>query len=364
MDEYRKGGGRGQYTGGPASPYNDLAIEEPAPYADLAIEEPLAPYTELAIEARDIAVKRTGGEIPGVIVDEEPFPLGRITRIRVKDLQAQKQIGKPPGDYITIESLSLRNSDREAQDRLSSVLGNELEKMIDWNQLQTPPGEEPTILVVGLGNWNATPDALGPRVVHHLMITRHLYYESPPELREGMRPVCGLAPGVLGITGIQTAEIIRGVVDKVRPGLLIVVDSLAANSTDRLGATIQLANTGINPGSGLGGKRMGINRETMGIPVIAVGVPTVVNAVTIANDSIEHLLNHPRMSSVRSTIDLNDYEKQQVIREVLQPFLGNLFLALKGVDELIQDNARVIAGGLNLALHPDINEDNLSLYLN
>lgn len=344
---------------------SDLSIEQPASvYSDLSIKQPLAVFTDLAIEARDIAVRRTGGEIPGVEVNEERFPLGIITRIRVMNREAQNIIGKPPGEYITIESLSLRNSDREAHNQLSTVLGREIERLINWDNFNLPPGEEPAILVVGLGNWNATPDALGPQVVHHIMITRHLYQESPPELREGMRPVCGLAPGVLGLTGIQTAEIIRGVVDRVRPQLMIAIDSLAANSTDRLGSTIQIANTGINPGSGVGRSRMAINQETMGIPVIAVGVPTVVNAVTIARDSINHLLNHPKMAQFRQAFTFNQYEKEQIIREVLHPFIGNLFLALKGVDELIQDNSRIVAGGINMALHPDINSENLSLYLN
>jgi len=143
--------------------------------------------------------------------------------------------------------------------------------------------------VVGLGNWNATPDSLGPKVLENLMVTRHLLEMSPPELRKGLRPVAALAPGVLGLTGIETGEIIMGVVDRMGAKAVICIDALASRSVDRLCSTIQISDTGIHPGAGVGNRRLAINKETLGIPVIAIGVPTVVHAVTIISDAMNLL---------------------------------------------------------------------------
>jgi spore protease len=253
-------------------------------------------YTDLAVEAHNMAVERTGEEVKGVSLEENQTENTEITRVTVLNQQGAKSIGKPVGTYITIESRGLQGQNRKVHDELSEVLSRELEGIINFNELKTKSQQEPTIFVVGLGNWNATPDALGPQVLNSLMVTRHLYNQAPPEVRNGMRPVCALAPGVLGLTGIQTAEIIKGVVDTAKPDLIVAVDALAARNTDRLGKTIQLSNTGIAPGSGVGKNRMGINNESMQIPVIAVGVPTVVGAVTIVNDAMDRLMDSEMFS--------------------------------------------------------------------
>ncbi|TDX51080.1 GPR endopeptidase [Orenia marismortui] len=325
--------------------------------------EQLSTLTDLAVEARNLAVERTGGEIQGVAVEEEEKENVKVTRIQVMNQQAAQRIGKAPGNYITIESESLRVADKLTQEYISGVLSDEINKLINYNALQPGMQGEPTILVVGLGNWNATPDALGPEVIHHLLVTRHLYDSSPADAKQGMRPVCALAPGVLGLTGIETAEIIRGVVDRVHPNLIIAIDALAAKESSRLASTIQISDTGIYPGSGLGKNRVGITQEDMGVPVLAIGMPTVINSVNIVNDTIKQLMNNPNVQpNLRGSLQQNN-NHQQIIQNILQPFMGDLIVSPKGIDQLIRDTSKIIAGGINVALHPDIKAEDVSLYL-
>ena len=316
-------------------------------------------YTDLALEAHSLAVERTGTEIPGVELVEEKTQNSMITRINIFNEQGARTLGKPPGRYITIEAEGLQGHNRLVHDELTEILGNELAQLLKINQ------KEPLFFVVGLGNWNATPDALGPQIMNHVMVTRHLYEQSPPEVRQGMCPVCALAPGVLGLTGIETAEIIKGVVDKIKPDYVIAIDSLAARSTERLGKTIQLSDTGIYPGSGVGKNRPGINEQTMNIPVIAIGVPTVVGAGTIIRDAILKMKDGNIFSPTESERFRNMGEEglEQAIRNSLQDELRSLIVSPKGVDQMIEDVSRIIGGGINVALHADITPDNLSLYL-
>ncbi|HLV10172.1 MAG TPA: GPR endopeptidase [Halanaerobiales bacterium] len=320
---------------------------------------------DLAVDAHDLAVRRTGGEISGISLEEESKDNAKITRIEVLNEEGSRSIGKDIGSYITIESDGLKGQNRMVHDQLSGIVADELGNIIDFDAISPHPNLEPTIFVVGLGNWNATADALGPQVLNHLMVTRHLYQEAPPELRKGMRPVCALSPGVLGLTGIQTAEIIKGVTGLVKPHLLIAIDALAARDTGRLASTIQLSNTGIAPGSGIGKNRMALNEKSLGMPVIAIGIPTVVHAMTIVNDAMEQLLS----SKIFSTTErerfrhINKKEKNKMIGNILGPYMGNMVVSPKGIDELVLDVGRIIAGGINVALHPDITTENLSLYL-
>ena len=317
----------------------------------------LANLTDLAVEARDLAVKRTGGEVSGVTVEEDETDYAQVSRIEVLNEAAAQRIGKPVGKYITITSEQLRTTNRQIHEQLSGLLAAELNNLIDYSAL-AGRAAEPTILAIGLGNWNATPDALGPGVIHHLLVTRHLYDDDPATNRQqGIRPVCALAPGVLGLTGIETAEIIKGVVDRVNPDLIIAVDALAARDSNRLASTIQLSNTGIYPGSGIGKHRIGITEEDMGIPVVALGMPTVINSVNIVKDTMNQLEG-------KAGINFNRQKpQQQVIKEVLKPYMGDLIVAPKGIDQIIRDAGRVIGGGINVALHPDINPEEVSLYL-
>jgi len=219
-------------------------------------------------------------------------------------------------------------------------------------------------LVVGLGNWNITPDALGPRAVDKVVVTRHLQNMLSPELKGGVRSVCAIAPGVLGITGMETGEIVQGIVSKIKPDLVLAVDALAAASSKRVITTVQLADTGISPGSGVGNKRFGLTKETLGVPVVAIGVPTVVHASTIAMDTLNTLQEHAAFARYfKSMADLSDQDRQVIIRQVLPDMLGDLMVTPKEVDRLIEDIADVVAGGINQAMHPNIDYENIHLYL-
>lgn len=309
--------------------------------------------TDLAVESNELAMSRMGRQMSGVEVDEEDVEGAHITRILVRDPRAGAAMGKVPGRYITVEAPSLRERDRTAQEQVGLALAKELERMLGLKD-----EDETSFLIVGLGNWNATPDAVGPKVVNKVLVTRHMFQTARPDLKGGLRPVSALAPGVLGITGIETAEIILGVVQKTGPDMVIAVDALAARSTDRLGITIQVADVGINPGSGVGNRRFGITKETLGVPVIAVGVPTVVDAVTIATDAMDAF----EQSQGRPPVSENP-RGQDVLRQVLGRQFGTLIVTPKEVDVLIDDIAKVIAGALNMALHPAVGPDEVWKYI-
>ncbi len=316
-------------------------------------------YCDLAIEANSLAIERRGTSIPGVEEDVEHIDDIFVSRIKVTTEEAAHEIGKEIGRYISVHSHNLRGNNREEQNKLAGIIGEELKQMLGWPDYSND--DEPTTFVVGLGNWRATPDALGPRVVGHLLMTRHLYREAPPELRRGVRPVCGLAPGVLGLTGIETGEIVKGIIDKIKPDQLVVIDALSAHSMDRLGATVQVSDTGIAPGSGVGGRSLAINSDTMGIPVLAIGIPTVVHGWILADETLEGFRRESRR--LKGIGPLPDQVKDRIIEDVLSPFGENSILTPKGIDELIEEVSRTLGGAINIALHQDITTDNLSLYL-
>lgn len=313
---------------------------------------------DLAVEAHEIIQGETGQDIPGVRVDHEKYDNADVTTVFVENEIAEKNMGKPIGTYITIDAPGLRRNNKLIQEEIASILSNKLKEIMKI-------GEDDTVLLVGLGNWNATPDALGPRVIDYSLISRHINNYAPEELRGGLRSVCGIAPGVLGITGIETAEIIKGIVEKVRPNLIIAIDALASASVERITTTIQIADTGIHPGSGVGNKRAGINKETMGIPVIAIGVPTVVHAAVIAHETINQFFNELQTSPTLYQIykGLKPEAVQNIINQVLKPFEGALMVTPKEIDDLIKYSAKIIAGGINQALHPAIDPNEFSDYL-
>lgn len=313
---------------------------------------------DLALEAHEIVRGETGAEIPGVRLDKEKYEHASISTVAILEPQAVPIMGKPIGDYITIEAPNLRDNDRDIHNQLSEILAHKLSELIKVD-------EKATVLVVGLGNWNTTPDALGPKVVNYTLVTRHLKDHAPEELEKGLRPVCALAPGVMGTTGIETAEIVRGVAERVKPDLVIAIDALAAGSVERIGTTIQLANTGINPGSGIGNHRAGINQETIGVPVIAIGVPTVVHAGVIAHEAMGQLLEQFKTNPTLYQIykNINPQAMEGIINNVLGPFAGNLMVTPKEIDDLITNTARVISSALAQALHPAIDAEEANMYL-
>ncbi|HHV62364.1 MAG TPA: GPR endopeptidase [Firmicutes bacterium] len=324
--------------------------------------------TDLAVEARDIARQYSGREIPGVESETDRTEHATVTRVKIMTEEAERLMGKVRGNYVTIESPELRSKNRDIQEELAQLFARELNGMLRL-------GKDATIMCCGLGNWHATPDALGPRVLEYLMVTRHLYGLTPPELRGGMRSVCAIAPGVLGITGMETGEIIQGIVEKVKPDLVIVVDALAARSTQRVGTTIQMGDTGIHPGSGVGNRRFGITPDTLGVPVIAIGIPTVVDAITIASDAMDLMASQLAVgggaargvargaAQPPADFTLTPDQKRNLIRQVLSPYMGKLIVTPKEIDDMIDDIAKIVAGGLNAALHPNIDFDEILEYL-
>ncbi len=309
---------------------------------------------DLAVEAREVIRGQTGQEIPGAQVDTEKYDHAEVTIVQIMNDQAAAMMGKPIGKYITVEAPVIRENNIKAHKEIAEVLSQQLKKLFNLSM-------EANILVVGLGNWNATPDALGPKVVGQTLVTRHLFNYAPQELQGGMRPVSALAPGVLGTTGIETAEIVKGAVDRVKPELVITIDSLAARNVSRIATTIQMADTGVNPGSGIGNQRMGINRETLGCPVIAIGVPTVVNAAFICKDALDSYLQ--QKENYITPHGQMDPAVAQAIENILAPFGGDLTVTPKEVDVLINNTAKIISGGVSMSLHPGISSEDYAYYL-
>ena len=287
------------------------------------------------------------GSIPGVQSDVNKQDVDiTVTTVRVLDEQGANAMGKPVGLYINIECDKLRDRDPELSERVSKRLAKELAPLL------AAAKDSGTIMIVGLGNWNITPDALGPRVVSEMMVTRHLLELIPDQVDERVRSVCALAPGVLGITGMETGEIIMGVVEKIKPTALIAIDALASRSTARLGTTIQVTDAGISPGSGVGNHRMTLNRQTLGVPVISIGVPLVVYAGTIARDVIE--LMDGQNAGDRA---------ENMIRQVVSEHLGDLIVTPKEIDALVDDVARTVSLGLNLSIHQGVTVDEIDRFM-
>lgn len=315
------------------------------------------PRTDLALEAREALTRGVREDIPGVLVETAEADDVLVTRVGITSPEAERIMGKMQGRYVTVEARGLRYKDTPLQEKVMKMLANELVNMVQLSR-------NATILVVGLGNWNITPDALGPRAVDKIVVTRHLQEMLSPELKGGVRSVCAIAPGVLGITGMETAEIVAGIVSKIKPDLVIAIDALAAASSQRVITTVQLADTGINPGSGVGNKRFGLTRQSLGVPVLAIGVPTVVHASTIAMDTINTMQNQAAFARYfKSMENLSDADRRVIVSQVLPEALGDLMVTPKEVDQLIEDIADVVAGGINQAMHPHIDYENIHMYL-
>lgn len=313
---------------------------------------------DLVVEAHEILRGEVGEEISGVRMDEEHFEHALVTTITIETDEGVKEMGRPRGQYITIDAPEVRQNNYLVHEEITEILARKLVELMKLT-------EDASILLVGLGNWNATPDALGPQVVDKSLVTRHLFRYSPEELQGKLRKVSAIAPGVLGITGIETAEIIRGIVEHVKPDLVIAIDSLAAGSLDRIGTSIQLADTGIHPGSGVGNRRLGINEESIGCKVVAIGIPTVVNAAVIASNTLDALMEQLKSSPSLYKLykGLNPQAVHTIMNEVLSPYNENLMVTPKEIDTLIQTTARIIAGALGISLHPGIDREEYERYL-
>lgn len=321
--------------------------------------------TDLVLEAREIYKENHKNEpdIDGIEVLEEKENDINVTTIKVKNDSGAEKIGKPKGNYITIDIPKFTAYDGETMDRVSIVLGEILERLIEIDT-------EKTVLVVGLGNWQVTPDALGPKVTEKIMITRHLKTVMPEAIDDSVRPVCSVEPGVLGVTGIETVEIIKGVVEKIRPELVICIDALAARRIERVNTTIQVGDTGISPGAGVGNNRKKINEENLGVKVIAIGVPTVVDAVTIANDTIDLVVDSLIRNSSSGTDfykmlkSLDKNEKENLIKEVTASKNStDMIVTPKDIDLIISSLSKIIANGINMALQPNMNMEEINKFM-
>ncbi len=305
--------------------------------------------TDLALESKE-RFEADNVEVQGVTLEEtynEDLEI-KITNVKITTEKGAKVMGKPVGTYITIEAPNMSDPDEDYHREISRVLAVEVDKVM----LQK---EELSVLVVGLGNRLVTPDALGPNVVDNLCVTRHIVKEYGKYAmgREKVNLISAIIPGVMAQTGMETVEIIKGIVEETNPECIIVVDALAARSTKRLSRTIQIADSGIHPGSGVGNHRRGINQETVGVPVIGIGVPTVVDAATIVNDTMESFIvameNSEPLKSVGEVLrSYNANEKYELIKELIAPHLNGMFVTPKNVDETVKRISFTISEGLNM----------------
>lgn len=354
-----------------------------------------SPRTDLAVEAKDMYVQQNAktADPEGVQSQERTEDGVQITHVKV-DQQGAEQIGKQPGTYITIYAEGVKKQDTRMQAAAQKALAKEIGGLLEAHGIK----EGQKALIVGLGNWNVTPDALGPMTTEKVMVTSHLFELEMENPADGYRPVAAVAPGVMGMTGMETSDIIFGIAEKFKPDFIIAIDALAARAVERLNETIQISDAGIHPGSGIGNKRKALSKETLGVPVFAIGVPTVVDAVTIASDTMDDLLKHfgkqwrdldrpsssllpagfhfgkerltdedmPGMEQRKTVLgligELSEEEKRALITEVLVPIDRNLIVTPKEVDGFMEDMSHVIASGLNAALHDNISPEDSTNY--
>ena len=291
--------------------------------------------TDLAVESKE-KFEKDNVEIKGVEIHEdyqEKLDL-RTTVVEIHTESGAKLMEKPKGTYITMEAPNLVVPDEDYHREISKALAGHLCQLLHLEK-------EKSILVVGLGNRDITPDALGPRAINNLKITRHIVkeYGKASIGEEKVHLVSSLVPGVMAQTGMETMEIIRGVVEETKPDVVVAIDALAARSMKRLNCTIQITDTGINPGSGVMNHRNGLTMESLGIPVIGIGVPTVVDAATIVHDAIAHLLEN-----------LEESEMEEFLGELITPKLHSMYVTPKDVDETIKMLSFTISEGINIAV--------------
>ena len=305
--------------------------------------------TDLALERRDLYKKANNieDEVDGIETEEEKVDEDiKITRVKVLNENGENAIGKKVGNYITIDINNLKIAGEEQIQKASEALTKELKELLKKHIEEQEP-----LLVVGLGNLYVTPDALGPKVVQDIDITRHILQYMPEALDKNTRPVSAISPGVLGTTVIETLEILKGIVDNIKPKLLIIIDALASRSIERISSTVQIADTGIIPGAGVGNTRKELSIETLGIPVVAIGIPTVVEAATIAADSLDLFIQKVQEQAKSNDFlnQLQEEDKYEMIKEVLAPNDYNFIVTPKEIDELIENMKDIVARGINFA---------------
>ena len=298
--------------------------------------------TDLAMESREMAAG-----IPGITTHSQQKGMIEETHVRIETEEAARALEKAQGNYITLAHPGLKWCPPEERMEMARAICEKLRTLLP------PTGD---LLVVGLGNRNMTADALGSRVLEDLLVTRHLKDIPDEGLHGRLRGVCAAAPGVLGVTGLETAEVVQGIVEHVRPAAVIAIDALAARESSRICTTVQITDTGIRPGSGVRNHRAGLTKETLGVPVIAIGVPMVVYASVIARDALGLLLNDISMDE-QAHVQAMD----TLIDKLAAQGMGELVVTPREVDELVGRVGRIIADGLNLAFQPRLTEEEIQL---
>lgn len=285
----------------------------------------------------------------GVAIETKTLGGIKRTRIRIESEDAERELGKSRGEYVTLEYGELMKCDTQKQRSMARLIAQSLLAMLP------PQGE---VLVVGLGNRNVTADALGTRVVERMLVTRHLRQAMSQETQGKLRGVSAIAPGVLGLTGIETAELCKGLVEHVKPTCVIAIDALAAFDSNRICTTIQITDTGIEPGSGVGNHRLGLTQETLRVKVIAIGVPMVVYASTIARDAMARLIEEYQIMP-----DRHREATAALLRQVSDGLMGDMVVTPREIDEMVLTVAEILGSGLNQAIHPDLDAATLHTYM-
>lgn len=299
--------------------------------------------TDLALENREIyrLAQKIENEIPGIEteVDDSDSDM-LVTKVKILTNEGAEALGKPIGNYITVESQMMN-------DEVESIDNKIIQKVADTIKDISHLVKKDTVLVVGLGNGDVTPDALGPKVVENLQITRHLIEYAPEYVKEGTRAVSAIIPGVLGTTGIETSEIVKGIVERVKPDLVIVIDALASKNMDRISKTIQIADTGIIPGSGVGNSRFAITKETLGVPTIVIGVPTVVGIPTIVDEAISYVIE----KTTEDDTEKEELKNKNYMKEILENKKFDFMVTPKDIDDIINNLSNLVANSINVALN-------------
>jgi spore protease len=303
--------------------------------------------TDLALERRDIYRKANNleDEIPGIKYNVENIGKTKITRVEITSKEGEEALNKKIGNYITIDVNKINNLLEEENQKIVELLSNEIEKIVDKHI-----GKSEDILVVGLGNLYSTPDSLGSKVVKKIEITRHIKKYMPQYIDKNARAISAVAPGVLGMTGIETWEFLKGIVDNVKPKLILAIDSLCSKSVNRISKSIQLSDTGIVPGGGVGNARIELTKESLGIPVIALGIPTCVDVATITEDGLNLWIDKLEEKENIDTKILEENNNYESIKEALLPSDLNFIVTPKEIDELIENMTEIVSAGINNAI--------------
>ena len=305
--------------------------------------------TDLADERTNIFKKNNNivDNVDGIETNVREEGNIKITEVKVTNGNGANSIGKSVGTYITIDINKLKLATDEEIENYGNILSEELKKLINKHVQK-----QDEILVVGLGNIYVTPDSLGPKVINEVDVTRHILKYMPEALEEGTRAVSAISPGVLGTTGMETLEIVNGIVNNVKPKLIIVIDALASRSIERISSSIQLADTGIVPGAGVGNNRKELSQNTLNIPVIAIGIPTVVDLGTIIDEGLDIFIGklQEKAESNEYLNKLKEQDNYEEIKEALAPNDYNMIVTPKEIDDLIENMKDVIARGINYAV--------------